>query len=89
MITATLIIALASNGLVINPGYQWLINKLKLNIRPFNCVYCLAWWFSIIFIIIQAFQGSLNPYWVAIPLIASFLAAAINRWFDNQPVRFK
>ncbi len=84
MLTISILIALAVNGLIMNPGYQWLINRLNLDFKPFNCVYCLAFWIGFIVAVL-----GFNPLSVAIPLAASFLAVAFNRWFDNQPVKFK
>jgi len=82
MITISILIALSVNGLIINPVYQWLLFKLHINKKPLNCVYCLAWWIGVIYVL-----GTLNGTCVAVPFAASFLAVIINRWFEKQPIR--
>jgi hypothetical protein len=88
MITVTFLIAIAVNGLMINPAYLWLIQKLNLG-KPFNCVYCLSWWAGIAFALIQAFSGAFSPAQVLVPLAASYLAVALSRWFDNLRIVIK
>ncbi|MGY4540070.1 hypothetical protein ACVW0P_004512 [Mucilaginibacter sp. UYNi724] len=87
LITAS-IIAIAVNGLMINPAYQWLINQLNLG-KPFNCIYCLSWWAGVVYIYTQAFLGTFSPVQVLIPLVASFIATALSRWFDDLPFKIK
>lgn len=89
MILTAILIALAVNGLIINPAYIWFITKLNLDRKPFNCVYCLGWWLGVIWLIAVAFTGTLTLFSVIVPLAASFLAVAFNRWFDSLPVRIK
>lgn len=84
MIVTSILIALAVNGLMINTGYQWLLNKLHLNVKPFNCVLCLSFWIGVIVAVI-----GLNPIGGVIPLAASFIAVALSRWFDSLPMKFK
>ena len=84
MINLTIIIALAVNGLMINPVYACLLDKLKLTKKPFNCILCMSWWISIAVLICTQ-----NINLVALPLTASFLAVTISRWFESLPVRMK
>ena len=85
MIVASIMIALMVNGLMINPGYNWLLNKVILNRKPFNCVLCVSFWLGCL----VAVQGLISGnYLLALtPLISSFLATAISRWFESLPVR--
>lgn len=85
MITTAFIIALAVNGLIIVPGYEWLLSKLNIYRKPLNCVQCLSFWIGII-------VGVITMNYIAtivVALAASFLSVAVNRWFNNQPVSFK
>ncbi len=89
MIAAIIIISLTVNGLMMNPAYLWLIHRLNLVFKPFNCVYCLAWWSGVAYAAIQAFSGGCHPGLVVIPLAASFSAVVIDRWFNTLPVKIK
>ena len=85
MIATVIIIALAVNGLMIIPGYRWLLVTLNINRKPLNCVQCLSFWMGIIVgVIIMNYIAT-----VGLALAASFLSVAVNRWFNNQPVTFK
>ena len=84
MVAISIIIALAVNGLIINPGYQWILRKANLEVKPLNCVYCLTFWIGVILNIF-----SFNIYTVAIPLTASFIAVCLERWFNNLPSKIK
>lgn len=84
-----IMIALAVNGLMINPAYLWLIQKVNLNFKPFNCVYCLSFWLAVIYIAIQAITGAFAIQLVFVPLATSFLAVVIERWVDNLPMIIK
>ncbi|RKR82636.1 hypothetical protein BDD43_2821 [Mucilaginibacter gracilis] len=83
MIATSFLIAIAVNGLMINPGYQWLLHKLKLK-KPFNCVLCLSWWVGVTYAV-----ASLNILSVVIPLAASFLAVFLQRIYDSLPSTFR
>jgi hypothetical protein len=89
MILTILIIALAVNGLLINPAYLWILNRLNLDTKPFNCPLCLGWWLGVIYIVIQVFLVAFTLQLVLVPLAASFLAVAFHRWFESLPVRIK
>lgn len=89
MILTAIFIALAVNGLLINPPYLWILNRLRLDAKPFNCPLCLGWWLGVIYIVIQAFLGAFTIQLVVVPLAASFLAVAFYRWFESLPVRIK
>lgn len=89
MIATALIIALAVNGLLINPAYLWILQKLNLERKPFNCALCLGWWFGVIYMVIVAITGTLTFQLVLVPLASSFFAVAFNRWFNSLPVSFK
>jgi hypothetical protein len=85
MISATILIALAVNGLMINPVYTWLLNRLKLNnTKPYSCILCLSTWSAVGVLICTQ-----NINLVFLPLTASFTAVAISRWFESLPVRMK
>lgn len=89
MILTAILIALAVNGLLINPAYLWCLNRLRLDFAPFNCSLCLGWWYGCIWIAIQALLGVFTIQLVLVPLAASFLAVALSRWFESLPVRIK
>jgi len=89
MILIAILIALAVNGLLINPAYLWCLNRLRLDFAPFNCSLCLAWWSGVFWVAIQAFCGAFTFQLVLVPLAATFLAVAFNRWFESLPVRIK
>jgi len=84
MIEISLIIALAVNGLIVNPAYQWILYKLNLNRKPFNCILCLSFWLGVIAggVSIIATGNCLN---LTIPLVASFLAVLAKRLFEALP----
>ncbi len=85
MITTIILIALTVNGLMINPAYQWLLEKLNLLRKPFNCMYCLSFWIGVI-----VGGVTLNPLAVLIvPLSASFLTVWIGRAIDALPFTIK
>lgn len=85
MITISILIALAVNGLMLNPAYQWCLNKLRMDAKPWNCLYCLS--FHIGWIAGITAYGI--PGLVLVPLAATFIAVAFSRWFDSLPTKFK
>ena len=64
--------------LTLSQPYQWLLNILNINIKPFNCPICLAFW-SFIFagLILQ------SPVVALFSGIAAFTANLIEKEYYN------
>lgn len=83
MIETVLLITLFTNGLIINPVYQYLLDKLKLNKKPFNCVYCLSFWLGCIYSMFN--YNSIVV--LIVPFAASFVASLMERFFESLPTK--
>jgi len=88
MITAALTIALIVNGFKMNPVYQYWLRRFKIDEPPFNCVLCLSFWIGLVPGIAMAITTG-GLIMLATPLVASFIAVALNRWFEALPTTIK
>ena len=88
MITTGITIALIVNGFIMNPAYQFFLTRIKQNEPPFNCVLCLSFWIGLITGLILTYTTG-GLIMLATPLVASFIAVALNRWFESLPIRIK
>lgn len=82
-----ILIALATNWLLVNPVYQYMLDRFNLNIKPFNCIYCMSFWLALIATVLVG--GESVVVMVLMPSAASFLAAFVSRLHDSLPVRIK
>ncbi len=82
-----ILIALFCNWLIENPAYHYVLNKLKLDVKPFNCLYCLSFWIALIAIYTTGKESIVIMFFQ--PSAASFLAVMISRLTASQPVRIK
>lgn len=81
----TILIALTTNWLMENPHYQYLLNRLRLNIKPFNCLYCLTFWLGLIVFIIKGEYTIINM--ALQPSAASFLAVLLSKAYKALPMK--
>lgn len=66
-----------------NEPYLWLVKKLNLNRKPFNCVLCLSWWIGIIYSITSSPSNEYLMLFLA-PM-SGFLAVIIERLVASLP----
>lgn len=89
MIEAVILISLISNNLLnINPVYNWLLNTLNLNHKPFNCTTCLSMWLSLAYALVAVLYMAKPYVFIALPFITPFVASAIDRWYNALPIKF-
>ena len=78
-----IVIAMGMNTMFSIPLYK----TYTPNIKPFNCIFCMAFW---ICVLIGAF--SLQPlpliYWLGVTLATPYLSALMKKIIDNLPTHF-
>ena len=79
MLEKTILLALITNWLVLNPVYLIVVNKLPP--KPFKCCYCMAFWIGSIISLI-----TLDWNYLIIAMAGSYLASMIERGFKALPV---
>ena len=62
-------------------GYTYILDKLGLNIKPFNCTVCMVFWTSIVCMILGVL-----PLSIFTPLIAGFLIVLVDRLMGLLPI---
>ena len=76
------------NGLVMNPAYRYMLTRIKLYEPPYNCALCMSFWSGLVAgIVLTITTGGLIM--LALPLTSSFIAVALNRWFESLPITIK
>ena len=61
------------------PIYQSLLEKLKIDVKPFNCPLCFAFWISLI-----PFWITTGPWFIFNSIITGVLAELINKELNKS-----
>ena len=61
------------------PIYQTLLEKLKIDVKPFNCPLCFAFWISLIPFIVTT-----GPWFIFNSIVTGVLAELINSQLNRS-----
>lgn len=76
-----LIIAFAFTGALLQevPLWNMLLDKLKIDIKPFNCALCFTFWMTLI-----PFYITTGSWFIFNSIVASVMADLINRQMNRS-----
>lgn len=85
MLLWSLYIAIATVSLIeYNPLYKWIIFKIRLNIKPLNCAFCLSTYIgAIIGFYLFSYAG------ISLALTTPIIAMTISKLISNLPFTIK
>jgi len=66
-----------------NPVYKMILDKLKFVRKPFNCLLCMSFWVSTIYVCIMGI------HLIPIVFITPLLSIVIDRLIDLIPITIK
>lgn len=79
-----IVIALAVNTMFAIPLYK----TYTPNIKPFNCIFCMAFWVCVIIGAITFITPLPLIYWLGVTLATPYLSALLKKIMDNLPTHF-
>jgi len=67
-LTLSVAIGALASTVVMSEPYQWLLNLLRLDRKPFNCAVCLSYW------TLFAYGAIVDPVWILFAGVAALSA---------------
>jgi len=78
MLVNSILLALFINWLLMNPVYQWVVQRLPP--KPFKCIYCLTFWIGLSIAGIQQ-----DYHYLVLAVTAPVIAVVIDRVLKALP----